>query len=341
DHQAHIPVGDDRLGVAVFAVGAGTAVHHGEPAEDRARRRSGAAPRKNRQFALVERQPGRARRRQRQRRERRGRRGQPRRRRKIVGALDAGALAEAGARAHEVEELRHAAERARVGVGAVEHERVAGELAVEGDGGARRQPVERERERADGRQIQPGVALAPVLHERNVGVGARDSSHADTVAVKTSKPAARHASETARSLPTAMTQPPPPPPVSLAPNAPASRAMAHMRSISGHDTSSASRWRWFSVMAAPNSPYEPRVTASAPRCTSDSMAAKRPRVSALRSASNCATRATRPLVSRALPVWPMMSGSGAALSAANPPVRVNKPKPPAIDTVWSRPLGLP
>jgi len=44
--------------------------------------------------------------------------------------------------------------------------------AVEHHAGARRQPVERERQRPDRRQVERGVALAPIFHEGDVGVGA-------------------------------------------------------------------------------------------------------------------------------------------------------------------------
>ena len=85
-------------------------------------------------------------------------------------------------------------------------------IAVERDRRARPQPIERQRQAAGGRQVQRGVALAPVLHQRDVGPArgrgdgtwrarhgvaapVRRTSVAAMPAMKPSKPAALPARE--------------------------------------------------------------------------------------------------------------------------------------------------
>ena len=136
---------------------------------------------------------------------------------------------EAGALAHEVEERRHARGLGGAGGLAVELELVAPSAGSNSTRGLGDERGERQRQAAGGGQVERGVALAPVLDERDVGARARgDAGHlpaSDRVAMKPCD---------ARGLPrgedlgllasrgaSAITAPPPPAPVSLAPCAPA------------------------------------------------------------------------------------------------------------------------
>ena len=127
DDQAHVPAVAlrDRVRDGVAAVGALAARHLDEAAEDRARRRARADARQRRQLGRRQRQAGGARRRQRQRREPRRRRRQAGGGRDAVVAGDQRAARDLGARAHEIEERRHARGRGVVGGRAVEHQPIA------------------------------------------------------------------------------------------------------------------------------------------------------------------------------------------------------------------------
>src|SRR6185437_11140023 len=134
---------------------------------DRARGRTGAAARKHRKFARLKMQSqcaigGRG-----QRRETGGRRSQPRAGRKIVAGFDVRAGRDARTRSEQVEECADLAALRFVGL-AIQGDVVGGERVIEAHTRARVQRVQRDRQRARGRQVQRGVALAPVLDQRDV-----------------------------------------------------------------------------------------------------------------------------------------------------------------------------
>ena len=129
-----------------------------------------------------------------------------------------------------------------------------------------------------------------------------------------------------------MTQPPPPPPVSLAPNAPASRAMrAHALDLGARDLE---RLEVALVLVHRRAELAVRRRAPrrrAPRSTSDSMAAKRSRTSsrALGEQLGDARHATLG-VARLAGVADDERQRRARAAARRPPARVKRPKPPAM-----------
>src|SRR5690606_11243332 len=118
---------------------------------------------------------------------------------------------------------------------------------IEANVRAGRERRERERKARHRRQVLVARRLPPVLDERDVGARdrglpaahGRASASGRTTAVNASKPCPTSAAATGSgSGATASTEPPPPEPVSLAPRAPAARAVAHACSIAGVETSS-------------------------------------------------------------------------------------------------------
>src|SRR5262249_13855095 len=247
----------------------------------------------------------------RQRGERRRRRRQPGRGRKTIGAAHLRAAAQAGTRAHEVEELLHAGTGGAIFGAAVQDEHTVAGILFEADLGARDQAVERERQRRYGRQILGDVAFAPVLDEGNVGARLRYAEHG-ILTVNPSNPAARQAPSTVSSRPgaSAIAAPPPPAPVSLAPSAPAARASAHRRSNSGELTPSFPSSSWFSSRRAPVMRVRPAATSSPMR-----------RRTSCEFSTFWATRATIARVSRGFPLRPIHSSKGASVTGCQPCLR--------------------
>src|SRR5262249_60512316 len=101
------------------------------------------------------------------------------------------------------------------------------------------QLVQCHRERPGFGKQQRLVALAPVLHQRDVGVGDRGGPHEAISSTKATRPA-RSAARTSASAWAAsrarpIAAPPPPAPVSSAPSAPAPRSAATASSSSGQE----------------------------------------------------------------------------------------------------------
>ena len=309
DDQAHVPavaLGEGH-GVSVGAVAADPRAHLDEAAEDRTRRRAGAAPRQRGQLLGTQRQAGGARRRQRQRRE-------PRRRRRQARGGRHGVLAD-----HLGADLRPFSSRTRSSIAVTRSRalpvsstpfrrtRSAGPRC-----GPKRTVVRvpssfkvSDRLPAAGR-LSERVALAPVLHERDVrsgdggaprkcherspwvgsGWAARGSVSPMVVAKAfeagrrpgaSGSPRRRRRVARGRS---AMTAPPPPAPVSLAPMAPAARA-ADQRFQLGDDTPSAASSPWATSIRRPSPSTSPcragRPLAGGRRSPSNSQHARRDR----------------------------------------------------------------
>ena len=151
----------EREGKRVFIPAAGLPFH--EPAGDRAAGRPRAAPRQAGKLALAERQTGSARRSQCQRGKGGGRGGDPGAHGEIIFTGYLRAIVHAAQAAHLVEEFAHPRERLPLGGRPVEDQRVGGEFETELDAGAGVQPFQVDRDRAVGREVQVGVAVAPVF----------------------------------------------------------------------------------------------------------------------------------------------------------------------------------
>ena len=142
-------------------------MHLDEAAEHRARGGSRAPAREHAELARREREIERRGGGLDERGEPRGRRRETRAGREVVRAHDARAPGHARALAEQVEARGDLREL----IGAalpVEHELVGGEPRVELDVRVGPERVERDRDRAYGRHVEPRVRLAPVLYEREV-----------------------------------------------------------------------------------------------------------------------------------------------------------------------------
>ena len=162
-------------------------------------------------------------------------------------------------------------------------------------------------------------------------------------AMKPSKPAAFQRASTSRSWPgaSAITAPPPPAPVSLAPIAPAARAVCTSASSSGPETRSAHSRPCAASNVRPSPSTSPLPSAAPASSASLPSAARMSSATDSRSRRR-ATAATCAAVSRGRPDSPTHSriawytGTG-----RQPPARENRPATPLFAAAASIPDGLP
>jgi len=91
---------------------------------------------------------------------------------KVVAAVDAGAPVDAGAGAQQIQAQADAPGLAGIAA-AVEAHLVLGQAGLERHLGARPQRIQGDGDGADHRQVERGIALAPVLDQGDVGLGLR------------------------------------------------------------------------------------------------------------------------------------------------------------------------